>query len=96
MVDLLVRYSNHKDELKHLAKLLRHIENHDQDAELVARRPEPMPLRGLARLSPDDMRQLITNFRTGTPKHVLAHRYGVSLSTVKRLLRRHREPIWED
>jgi ribosomal protein S25 len=33
------------------------------------------------------MRQLVTSFRIGTPKHVLAHRYAISLSTAKRLLR---------
>jgi hypothetical protein len=90
-VDLLVRYSNHEDTLSHLVKVLRRIEDHDQEVEPGVRRSEPSPLRGLARLSPDDVSQLVASFRAGTPKHVLAHRYGSSLSTIKRLLKRHRD-----
>jgi hypothetical protein len=90
-VDLLVRYSNHEDELKPVVKLLRRIEDHDQDDEPGVRLPESPPLRGLARLGSDDVRQLVASFRAGTAKHILAYHYGISLSTVKRLLRRHRE-----
>lgn len=86
-VDLLVRYSNRQDSLSNLVKVLQRIEGEDQQAEPGVQSPEPSPLRGLARLSPDDVRQLAASFQTGTPKHVLAHRYGISLSTVKRLLR---------
>lgn len=88
-MDLLVRYSNREDELKHVVKLLRRIEDHDEEAEPGLRLPESSPLRGLARLSPDDVRQAVASFQAGTAKRVLAHRYRVSLSTVKRLPRRH-------
>jgi hypothetical protein len=87
LVDLLVRYSNHEDALRHVVKVLRRIEDYDQADDPGVRLPQPTPLRGLARLNPDNVRQLVASFRTGTPKHVLAHRYGVSLSTIKRLLR---------
>lgn len=87
MVDLLVRYSNHGDALSHMVKVLRRIEEHDQKSEPGVRLPRPSPPRGLARLNPDDLRQLVASFQAGTAKHVLAYRYGISLSTVKRLLR---------
>lgn len=76
--------------LGRVVKVLRRVEGNDQTDEPGLRLPKPPPLRGMARLSPDDVRQLVKSFRTGTPKHVLAHCYGISLSTVKRLLRRHR------
>lgn len=41
------------------------------------------------RLSEDDIRQLISAFLGGTPKSKLAECYGISLSSVKRILRRH-------
>jgi hypothetical protein len=91
LVDLLVRYSNHEGELKHVVKLLLRIEDYDQRDEPGVQLPEPPPLRGLARLSPDDVCQLVASFRMGTPKSVLADRYEISLSTVKRLLKRHRD-----
>jgi hypothetical protein len=87
LVDLLVRYSSHECALSHVVKVLRRIEDDDQNDEPGVRLPEPPPLRGLARLSPDDVRPLIASFRVGTPEHVLAHRYEISLSTVRRLVR---------
>jgi hypothetical protein len=39
------------------------------------------------RLSEAQVRQLVEAFQAGTPKHELAERYGISLSSVKRLLR---------
>lgn len=40
------------------------------------------------RLSEDDIRQLISDFQSGTPKWKLAEQYGISLSSVKRVLRK--------
>jgi uncharacterized protein (DUF433 family) len=42
------------------------------------------------RLSEADVREIVRRFRAGEPKHRLAAEYGMSLSTIKRLLRRHR------
>jgi hypothetical protein len=39
------------------------------------------------RLSEDEVRQLVAAFTSGTPKWKLAEQYGISLSSVKRLLR---------
>ena len=41
------------------------------------------------RLSSEDVETIIKEFLSGTPKHVLATRYGISLGSVKNLLRRH-------
>lgn len=43
------------------------------------------------RLSEADMRLLVDAFESGTPKWKLAEQYGVSESSVKRLVRRHRQ-----
>ncbi|HZX04420.1 hypothetical protein [Kribbella sp.] len=42
------------------------------------------------RLSEADIRDIVTRFRAGTPKHKLATEYRMSLSTMKQLLRHHR------
>ncbi len=39
------------------------------------------------RLSEEDIVKIIGQFRAGTPKHMLADQFGVSLSSVKTLLR---------
>lgn len=39
------------------------------------------------RLSEQDVAALVENFRSGTPAHVLAKRYGVGETSVKALLR---------
>ena len=41
------------------------------------------------RLSDTDICVIIAQFRDGVPKHRLATTYGMSLSTMKRLLRAH-------
>ena len=87
MVDLLVRYSNHDDALRRVAGVLRRAEQDDQADEAGLPSAGPRP-RGLATLGDDDVRQLVRSFRAGTAKRVLAERYDISESSVKRLLRR--------
>lgn len=41
------------------------------------------------RLSQADIRELVSAFQSGTPKWKLAEQYGISLSSVKRVLRKH-------
>ena len=43
------------------------------------------------RLSEADLRQLVADFQGGTAKRKLAERYGISESSVKRLIRRQRD-----
>jgi DNA invertase Pin-like site-specific DNA recombinase len=47
-------------------------------------------LRPNDRLSGNDVSEIVDQFRAGVPKHRLATQYGMSLSTLKRLLRKHR------
>jgi hypothetical protein len=56
--------------------------------ELPVQRPY-RPWRVRDRLSDEDMQAIITEFCAGTPKHVLADRYSISLGSIKRLLREH-------
>lgn len=39
------------------------------------------------RFSDDEIAQLVKAFKSGTPKHVLAKRYGMNLRSLKKLLR---------
>jgi hypothetical protein len=39
-----------------------------------------------------DVREIVDHFHAGVPKYVLATDYGMSLSTMQRLLRKHRKP----
>ena len=45
------------------------------------------------RLSEADTRALIAAFAEGTPKRELARHYGVSESSLKRIIRRHRQSV---
>jgi hypothetical protein len=93
-VEVLRRYSNRDDLIKPLVSVLERIEAGDRTdvpgvQSVVNTEPNRPPVR--ERLSADDVGQLVRRFRDGTPKRVLVAEYGVSLSSVKRLLRRHRQ-----
>jgi hypothetical protein len=49
----------------------------------------PTKRRVSDRLGDDQVASIIERFRAGTPMYVLAPEYGVSLSSIKRLLRAH-------
>ncbi len=40
-------------------------------------------------MSDRDITELIAAFKVGVPKHVLCEEYGISMTSVKRLLRKH-------
>jgi hypothetical protein len=42
------------------------------------------------RLSGAEVHEITTRFKSGVAKHKLAAEYGISMSSVKRLLRKHR------
>jgi hypothetical protein len=79
---------------------------HDDLARATARilgakrRPELSPCRTpsprpparfvLDRLAPEQVRQIVIRFQAGEPQTKLAADFGMSLSSIKRLLRRHR------
>jgi hypothetical protein len=75
-----------------MLEVLRRIEDGDRKDEpggVTSR--EAGPERPSDRLSEADVREIVNRFRAGTPKHKLAADYGMSLSTMKRLLRRYRD-----
>lgn len=85
------RYSNRADLLGPMLDVLRRIETNDRTDEpggIESR--EPGAVRPRDRLDESDVREIIERFRAGQPKHRLAGEFGMSLSTMKRLLRKHR------
>jgi transcriptional regulator of aromatic amino acid metabolism len=62
----------------------------DTDDDLVSvSGNQPGVWRVTDRLSPSDIQVLVESYRTGSTAKVLAERYSVSTTTVKRLLREH-------
>ena len=92
MVEVLRRYSNLPDLVKSVQKVLRRIEEGDQTDEpgvcSTGQGGVLAPVR--VRLSETELGELVASFRDGTPKHDLAARYRISVSSVKRVLRRSR------
>ena len=50
------------------------------------------------RFSDDEIAQMVKAFKAGTPKHVLAKRYGMNLRSLKKLLREEgvKRKSWRD
>jgi hypothetical protein len=95
LVDLLTRYSNRPDlcdDLQRLAEELRvEVARETAGAERVSVRsvqPEPKVRRVADRLSDEDIRAIVARFEQGSPKHILADEYGISLSSMKNLLKK--------
>ena len=90
-MEVLRRYSNLSDLVKSVQSLLKRIDENDQADEpgvySTGRGGGIVPVR--ERLSEADQGELVAGFRAGTPKHKLAMRYGISLSSAKRVLRKH-------
>ena len=59
-------------------------------------RPEPIkrvPMKLEERLGADVVAELISAYRAGASTRAIASRYDLSISSVMRLLRRHREEV---
>lgn len=93
-VEVLRRYSNLPDLLTRMQDALRRIEEENQDDEpgvcSTGRGDGLVPVPVRERLGEAGLADLVASFRAGTPKHELATRYGISLSSVKRVLRQRR------
>jgi hypothetical protein len=95
-VDLIEPYSNRQD----LADLLGSAVQQLRKAQAATGEPafsvrsaqNPRQWRVGDRLSDADAARLIAAFAAGTPKRKLAERYGISESSVKRLIRQHGRP----
>ena len=91
-MEVLRRYSNRPDLLGPLLGVLKRIEEGDRGDERGVRSTGsgggPAPITG--RLSDGEVLDIVARFRVGEAKHRLAAEYRMSLSTMKRLLRRYR------
>jgi hypothetical protein len=91
-VEVLRRYSNRPDLLGPVLDVLRRATDGDKTDEpgvhSTGRGGGPAPIR--ARLSDADLHEIVERFGAGMPKHKLAADYRMSLSTLKRLLRKTR------
>ncbi len=86
------RYSNRADLLGPMLDVLRRVEDGDRtDEPGGVKSREGGSLRPGDRLSEAVVQEIVERFRAGEPKHRLAAEYGVSMSTMKRLLRKHRK-----
>lgn len=88
-VEVLRRYSNRDDLLKPLVSVLERIEAGDcEDVPGVQANGSTEPWRVTDRLTEAERTTLVAEARAGTTtRNELAVRYGISLSSVKRLLR---------
>ena len=85
-VELVRLYSNPdvRDIVAHAANAVTNVKlDHYSAASLSARRR----WRLVDRLGEQITRELLTDSRSGTPQRELAERYGISVSSVKRILR---------
>jgi Mor family transcriptional regulator len=87
--EVLRRYSNRPDLLGPMIDVLRRIEENDQANEpgVHSTAGGGARVRVRERLTEAEFGEMLASFRAGTPKHELAKRYGISLSSVKRVLR---------
>jgi hypothetical protein len=97
-VEVLRRYSNLPYVLKRVQDVLRRIEENDQTDEpgvcSTGRGVGLVPVR--ERLGDGAVAELILTFQSGTAKHLLAERYGISVSSISRLLRDYRARVKDE
>ena len=95
LVDLIRAYSNRTDLRDDLRRATQRLERaagelHTEPVSVSTTARVGRKWALTERLSEEDVRGLVEGFRTGTPKHKLAKRYDISVSSVKRILRLHR------
>lgn len=90
-MDLLCRYSNRPEQIDRIEDILRRIAENDQTdlPGQIPTSPPPRSTRLADRLSASEIEQLVQRYRFGVKAAHLAREYGISLSSVKRLLRQH-------
>lgn len=91
LVELVRRYSNRLDLRERLDQTNRRAQQQDEPAESTSvsgRRSRVRRVRD--RLSVEDIETMVQGFRAGTTQKVLAEQYGLSVSSVKTILRQRR------
>ena len=97
MVDFLSTYSNRPDLLHDLAEatcqLDRAVQSTEPDESTSVRTLAPAYRKHYVaeRLGEMVIKTIIEDFEAGTARHLLADRHGISVRTVGRLLKRHRD-----
>src|SRR4051812_18141548 len=94
-VDLVGAYSNRQDLLNDLvtaSRVIKEASGGAPERESVQTPPSSPNVRPRLseRLTPEDIQTLVALFATGTTKAQLEERFGISRSSVKRILRQHR------
>jgi hypothetical protein len=93
VVDLVGRYSKRPDLVERLVITVARLgqkPSAELDASLALSEDRvPHAPRGRARLTDEETRRLLEGFKAGVPRYVLAEEYGISLSSVARILRAH-------
>ena len=98
LVDVIRQYSKNRGLLDDLARTIAQteqaakIQDQRRSVRTTARTNERRTLQD--RLNADDLRRLIVAYHSGTTQRELAERYGISVTSVKRLLRLHRAAKW--
>lgn len=88
-MELLRRYYNRPDLLGPMLEVLRRIREGDR-SDLQNCIESRGAVRPSDRLSEADVSEIVIRFGAGTPQHKLAAEYGISISTLKRILRKSR------
>lgn len=92
-MELVRRYSNRADLQERLAAAVSGARKGDgqepEPADATWGRTPGERLRVRDRLADSDIETLIADFLAGTSKRVLAERYAIGFSSVKRILRKH-------
>jgi DNA-binding NtrC family response regulator len=92
LVGVAGHYSNHPDLLEQLRKVAAIVSDGGQDDGAGAEVTTESVLRSRRlrdRLSSDELQAMIDLYRSGTTAKQVAEKFGVSLRSVKRLLRKH-------
>ena len=90
-VEIVAHYSNTPDlliDLRRTCQALAESTVQDEEPGLPPHPPDRM-WRVCDKLSDHEVQTIVNEFKAGVPKHQLAERYSVSVSSIKRLLRQH-------
>lgn len=96
MVGLLTHYSNRSDLLHELEMATEQLQRAQQEATPSVRSVRSPDRKGRAwgladRLTEAEVHAIVTGFESGAPRWQLAEQHKISLSSVARILRQHRQ-----
>jgi DNA-directed RNA polymerase specialized sigma24 family protein len=89
IVEVLKAYSHTPDQLYDLRKAREVVRGDASNEPDDPQPPQPRPWSMADRLSPEDVQAMIEKYHAGTIAQDLAAQYGISVKSVRRLLRKH-------